>query len=299
MAQKIVRLHVGVHKTATTYLQQYLLQNRGTLAREGLAYWPTEDIRAQFKLAWEQQVLDRYSRRGRLGTLIRGDRALARMREWFDLDRDVLLSEENLLGEGSDFFNGSVYPDAGARLTRLAEALPKNRPLEVWLCLRSYPDFLASIYGEAARFWKVPAPEVFVERYVNSAGCWPELVDQIRIALPQARLYVWAYEDFRRLEPLIVESMTGVSPARLQPLLQSDVRPSASDRAIRACAALPDDIQGAERMFRMLEMEELYPIQDSSDRFSPWSADQREQMETAWQRDRDFIAKRDDVVFFQ
>jgi hypothetical protein len=299
LAQKVVRLHVGVHKTATTYLQQYLLQNRGTLAREGLAYWPMEDIRVWFKLAWEQQVLNRHSWRGRLSTRIRGDRALARMREWFDLDRDILLSEENLLGEGADFFDGAVYPDAAARLVRLAAALPKNRPLEVWLCLRSYPDFLASMYGEAARFWKVPAPEVFVERHANPAGRWPELVDRIRAALPQARLHVWAYEDFRRLEPRIVEGMTGLSPARLQPLQQADVRPSASDRAIRACAALPDHIQGAERMFRMLELEELYPMQDRSDRFSPWTSDQRAQMEAAWQRDRDHIAGRADVFFLQ
>lgn len=299
MAQNTIRLHVGVHKTATTYLQQYLLQNHGTLAQEGLAYWPMENIRAQFKLAWDQQMQDRHSRRKRLGTRIRGDLTLTPMREWFDLDRNILLSEENLLGEGSDFFNGSIYPDAKARLTLLAKALPENQLLEVWLCLRSYPDFLASMYGEAARFWHVPSPETFAERHANPAGSWPRLVDHVRAALPQARLHIWAYEDFRRLEPCIIEGMTGVSPARLQPLQQSQVRPSASDRAIRACAALPDDIQGAERMFRMLELEYLYPMQDRSDRFSPWSADQRMQMEAAWHYDRDRIAGRDDVIFLQ
>lgn len=256
-----------------------------------------ENVRPLFKMAWDQQMQDRHSRRKRLGTLIRGDLTLARMRGWFDTDRDILLSEENFLGEGSDFFSGSIYPDARARLTLLAKTLPENRPLEVWLGLRSYPDYLASMYGEAARFWRVPAPQNFVERHANPAGSWPRLIDDIRAALPQARLHVWAYEDFRRLEPRIIEGMTGISPDHLQQLQQSDVRPSASDRAIRACAALPNNIQGAERMFRMLELEDLYPIQDRSDRFYPWTEGQLSEMEAAWQHDRDHIAKRADVVF--
>ncbi|NVO29138.1 hypothetical protein HJ526_17070 [Donghicola sp. C2-DW-16] len=297
MKQKTIRLHVGVHKTATTYLQHYLLLNRSALAKEGLAYWPMEDIRGQFQSAWDQCVLERYSRRERLISLIRRNRIFPKMRAWFELDRDILLSEENLLGECCDFFDGEIYPNAAARLACLARALPNNKSVEIWLCLRSYPDFLASVYGEASRFNQVPLPEAFAERHVNPEGAWPKLIDDIRIALPAAKLHIWDYEDFRSIEPRIIEGMTGVSASLLQSLQQSNIRPSASDRAIRACAALPSEIQWPERMFQMLVLEKLYPIQCSSDRFSPWTADQRIKMDAAWKRDRDLIAAREDIDF--
>ncbi|MBN9890474.1 hypothetical protein [Salipiger abyssi] len=298
LTKNVIRLHVGAHKTATTYLQQYLAQNRSVLAHHGTAYWDTQDIRFKFKLAWDQHRLDRRSLRARLGTRIRGDRIQMRMKEWFALDRDVLISEENLLGECDDFFGGAIYPDADARLALLAKVLP-DKPLEVWLCLRGYPDFLASIYGEASRFWTCPAPEEFVERHAQPDGKWIEVIDRIRAALPTARLRVWTYENFRRLEPRLVEGMTGVAPTRLTPLAQSEVRASASAKAILRMAELPGSIRGAERQYRMLEMEHLHPIRDRSDRFSPWAETQRAQMMAAYRADLERIAARDDVDFIE
>ncbi|CUJ18606.1 hypothetical protein TA5114_03432 [Cognatishimia activa] len=297
MAQKAIKLHIGAHKTATTYLQQYFSYNRAVLARNGVAYWPRENVRDVVKLSWEQSKRRRSSLRGRLASFIFGDQMSVRMKPWFSIERDVLLSEENLIGEGADFLGDQFYSECANRLSWLKKAIPSDRQLEVWLCIRSYPDFFASMYGEAARFWPMPTPEQYANRYEDAAGRWPSLIDQIRKALPNANLIVWAYEDFRDLEPRIIKGMTGVDQKLLRPLQQVDVRPSASNRAVREIVALPSDIQGPERMMRMLELEELYPPKDKSDRFSPWTPEQCEKLEAAWQKDRADLAARSDVTF--
>lgn len=299
MAHNAIKLHVGVHKTATTYLQQYFSHNRAVLASNGVAYWPTENVRDIFKLSWEQRKRSQKNLRSRVASLFVTDRITRLMKPWFSLDRCILLSEENLLGEGSDFLGDKLYPECAERLGWLSTVIPSSRPLEVWLCIRSYPDFFASMYGEAARFWPVPAPEQYAKRFENASGYWPALIDQIRKALPHAQLVVWAYEDFRDLEPRIIKGMTGVEKEFLHPLQQSDVRPSASDKAIRKIAALPSDINGPERMMRMLELEQRYPQKHKSDRFSPWTTEQHKRMEAAWQEDRANIAGRGDVTFLQ
>ena len=63
----MIRLHLGVHKTATTYLQELFALNRGRIAMAGRAYWPLIHLRP----AIDYSIWSRTAREGLLGPLRR------------------------------------------------------------------------------------------------------------------------------------------------------------------------------------------------------------------------------------
>ncbi|MEO0830257.1 MAG: hypothetical protein AAFY03_07325, partial [Pseudomonadota bacterium] len=97
------RLHLGVHKTATTHMQDTLLAVRGVLADRGVDALPNQDIRnALFP------VLTRRNPRLWLGGVPMRralERAIAEVRIG---PATVLISEENLLGHASTILGKEI-----------------------------------------------------------------------------------------------------------------------------------------------------------------------------------------------
>jgi hypothetical protein len=181
------------------------------------------------------------------------------------------------------------------RLRILGERLP-DRPVEVWLCIRSYPDFLASIYGESLRHGNFLPLDKFMEGNLAPQGQWPRLVDIIRRSMPGAKLIVWPYEKFRKHEPLILSQLSGLDYASLQTLNESNVLPSASSEAIEQMIACAQPLTKQQRIFKMLELQYKFPLTDSAQRFSPWRCEIRASMEKAYELDLAEIAMRDNVT---
>ncbi len=217
------------------------------------------------------------------------------MAHWFSLSGPITISEENILGESSDCETGTFYPEAEMRLGMIAEILP-DRPVEVWLCIRSYPDFLASIYGESLRHGNFLPLGTFMERNSAPQGQWPRLVDIIRRSIPNAKLVIWPYEKFRKHEQLILSRLSGLDYASLQPLDQSIVLPSASAEAIEQMAACAAQLTAQQRIFKMLELQHNFPLTAGARRFSPWHDEIRASMEEAYKVDLAEIAARDNVT---
>ena len=48
-----ITIHAGAHKTATTHLQNRLLENENLLAKGGCSYLGTEKIREEFGTLWK------------------------------------------------------------------------------------------------------------------------------------------------------------------------------------------------------------------------------------------------------
>ncbi|OOY19851.1 hypothetical protein BMI86_14660 [Thioclava sp. DLFJ5-1] len=293
-----IRLHLGAHKTATTYLQARLELNAKLLASQGVAFWPINNVRPLFHQAWaESEGTSRSEKLKALsGRPTRLDKLGSKISSLFDTSDELLVSEENLLGETGEFLDGAFYPTAISRLQLLATFLP-DRPLDIWLCIRSYPDFLASIYGEAIRFSPVPSPEQFASAFSSPQGAWLQIIDDIRDALPHANVFIWRYEDFRDLEPRILEGLSDVEAEAFEPLLNPTVRGSASDSAIRAMAETAEPLSATEWRFRMAALEHEYPVQSAQDRFSPWPEDQFRKMQQDYVSDISAIEARADITF--
>lgn len=293
-----VRLHVGAHKTATTYIQETLLINQAASAAAGVAYWPVHSVRNALrqaktnasypqkpglKLPWTKSAEPSTHVSNHLKSLI--------------VDGyEVTISEENILGNPDDCYKGTFYRRAAKGLELLGEAV-KDRPVEVMLAVRSYAPFLASMYSEALRHGMFTAPDRMMAANSSCAGQWLQVIDTIRAALPQAEITVWRYEDFSSLEGDILGTLSGLRPNALKKPSQVDVLPSASKKAIEQMIEEAGRLEPNARVFRMLALRAQYPRDALNDaRFMPWPADDQARLQDEYAQDIAAIRARDDVT---
>lgn len=224
-------LHIGAHKTATSYMQKKLALNVELLKRRNIHFDPLETVRKEF-------------------TPILNDRATP-ANEWIRELRgtarsmNVLLSEENIMGVPGDLVReGQYYVWARSRLSRVRELLEADRP-EIFLALRDYSAFTVSMYSEYIRHRAFLKFEEYLEIYEATAFSWVRVIDDIFQAIPEARLSVWDFGHFRTLEKGVFQAMLGFDPDILENPV-GPVRESFSEVAVRAFEALSGALTHAE-----------------------------------------------------
>ena len=135
MPKRII-LHLGLHKTATTSLQDFLTENIPALLRHGVRFIPLQRMRTDVTpLFW---AIDK----GRRNKLV----------EFIDaVEQDtLLLSDENMIGVPGELTQGGVYPYARNRVVSFCEDL-KDLQITIFLTLREPQWFITSMYSEYLR----------------------------------------------------------------------------------------------------------------------------------------------------
>jgi hypothetical protein len=135
MAKNII-IHLGLHKTATTSLQEFLQANVAKFLQRGVRYIPLQRMRTDITpLFW---AVDK-GRRAKLTSLL----------ETFDQET-ILLSDENLIGVPGELAQGGLYPYAANRVRTFCEDMKETR-ITLFLTLREPHLFLTSMYSEYLR----------------------------------------------------------------------------------------------------------------------------------------------------
>ena len=133
---KTLILHLGVHKTATTALQEFLGDNGGALQRAGVAYPRFQRQRSELTPLIASAAPNDQAALGRFVEKVR--------------QPVLLLSDENILGLAGDILGGVLYPYAENRVRRVCDQFADRR-IRLFLTLRAPAPFLASIYCEFLR----------------------------------------------------------------------------------------------------------------------------------------------------
>lgn len=162
-SRPVVALLVGAHKTATTYIQSRLLNSKDTLNAAGIAHVPT----GQFRERITRQVLTGSFSPTQLTGLLEEHAGYQRL----------LLSDENLLGIRPNA--NRLYPRARQRLETLIPAF-EGYTVEVFVTLRSYPDYLVSRYTEHLRSNRFVRFEKYYKQIDFDTVTWLDLLEDIR-----------------------------------------------------------------------------------------------------------------------
>ncbi|MEM7547418.1 MAG: hypothetical protein AAF367_17960 [Pseudomonadota bacterium] len=281
-AQPAYRLHLGVHKTATTYIQTRLSLSETALIGAGIRTVLPEEFRGFYGLT---HARNRQSRLQRWFRARKGQSVLSRELELIERSNpsSILISEENIIGNSRQILRtGKVYHQAAERLRSLPSWLNDPRT-EVFLAIRNYADFFASCHAQLVRggdlrLWS----DYPTERLMDLALRWQDLVDAIRYALPKAHITLWRYEDFVTLEADVLRRMTG-RPASCLAALQ--------DRPMKSLTA-----EGIHRLVAMARARDVRPadiahIVDQTGtakgfaRYDPWSPTDRARLDDAYEAD--------------
>jgi hypothetical protein len=254
-----IDLHLGVHKTASTHLQKYWLACNAL--SDGVHCPPLDVVRAHVTPVAAHAD----------GVVLRG------ARRWLDGicegRRRVLLSDENILGNcDANFTRQALYPDARARLERLAPLLA-DRPLRILISVRGYADYLRSAWCEVIRHTPY---RPFREAYQGMQGLarrWEHVVRDVAQALPDATIECWRYEDLADAQPVVTASLFELEAERLPAGDNRHERRSLPRLAVR----LLDDIHlrhgaGTATLVRP-SVEKIVSKPDMA-RFDPWTPEE-------------------------
>lgn len=278
-------LHLGAHKTATTFQQEALTRAAPDLAERGVHILPLDDLRQSFTRrlhlgedaaagAWLSEVLDRPGR--------------------------VVLSDENLLGAPARMVHaGALYPDAAERLARLARLIGE-REVEIFYAIRHQGQFSRSVFCEAlrTRLDEVPDPDTFRAGWLERGVSWRPVIEAIRSAFPAAKLFVWSLQSFKKDAQGLLGRIAG-APGHSFDLSDVYRRESFSHAATEALLRIGRE-EGTEAMYHARDrMARKHPRQEGDWQYRLWSEDDVKVFQRAIRQDLRALRDGKDVTLLE
>jgi len=276
-------LHIGAHKTATSYMQKKLALNVELLNRRNIHYDPLDIFRKEFTPLLNENVT-------RESEWIRELRGTARA-------MNILVSEENIMGVPGDLVReGQYYIRARDRLVRACQLLGNETP-DIYLALREYSGFTVSMYSEYIRHREFLKFEEYLAIYDRSGFSWIRVIEDIFAAVPGATVSVWDFGNFRKIEKDVFQAMLGFDPDIFHNP-EGPVRESFSEVAVRAFEALSGALSHAEMKKLINPIARNLPKGADYPAFDPHQQETKEKMRAQFQADLVTIGQRFPQVTF-
>ncbi|MBF9032076.1 hypothetical protein HKCCE3408_16885 [Rhodobacterales bacterium HKCCE3408] len=248
-----ITLHVGAHRTASTTFQHMMAASRGRLTARGIGFWGPRRMRGEGQSGSDHRALERALDEAGAGHL-----------------RQLVISEENLLGSmRANLRSAVLYPDVAMRALRVAPALGA-RVGQVGIAIRSYPAYWASALAFSMTRGG-PAPEpALCEALVAQSRRWRDVIEDIAMVWPEARIRVWTYEGMAARPEAVAEALLGAELPRLSGARDwhnAQPTPAILRRTLRHAGRSPG------------------LIRERADRFMPFTDPERRWMQTAYAAD--------------
>lgn len=225
-----VFIHAGAHRTGTSSFQMCLNENRGALSRLGfdLAYPGRDGVpggRLRLRLPRPRHGEKRIAE---FAGEVRNH--LSKLSP--DLDRGLILSEENIPGPMRHFHDGQFFPASVNRLKTLAAALDAPPP-HVLFVVRPYAELFVSAFRKRAEDNAVSPFAELAPRFLSIDRGWPDLIADIQAHLQPIRLTVVPYADRGESRALLARLVPDLD---VDALVEPDmsVNQSATDAALEA-----------------------------------------------------------------
>lgn len=265
-----IRVHLGVHKTATTFIQSQLHESRAFLAGNRIGFAGIWIVRRRFtkafdRLAWFDpwwKLVTRPWLKRRFAELLAQH---ARSSDTF------ILSDENILGLiSANHWTGKLYPQARRRV-EILEEIGRGHDLHYYVAIRRYPDYITSSWLQLASRGKAPPFEKYLAKFTPKSRGWAEVVADIAAAAGARRVTVWTYDWFSD-DPARAFGLLapGVHFAVPDEELRRDVLPSLTLKGLKVITRLQDHLSDAElkhlsRVMRSFPFDEPNPRLEISD----------------------------------
>ena len=282
MENKInIKLYLGAHKTATTHLQGIFLANREKLLEKNIKLSAPRDVRK----SWLPSFFKFCNKNDK--------NALADIQSLAPGKGTWILTEENIAGTSNDFTKlPGMYPKIEDRLSCIKKAF-EGSDIELFFSIRSYDSFYRSAYSEVVRNrGYIPFSEFYdEERFKNNS--WVEMVRMFANVLPQEKITLWCFEDFRDLVPDLVAGITGSDNAEelIESYKPETTRPSLSQKTMDILASLYPVISREESRKLVERINQEYAISDGYAPLIPFSQEQIDGFKKQYQNDIEIIKK--------
>ena len=290
MQDKYIKIiiHAGAHKTASTHLQNRVLENENLVVKSGCSYLGPEKTRDQLGTLWRAL--------GRSDTPDEQKRKLAALAAG---QPRLVISEENIIGGFKDLMNGPnraiLYPKAVERLARLAQLVAPN-PLHIAMAVREPSSYYVSVYNQLLLSGRFQTWERFSKGLDPMAVKWSDILRPIAEIPGVAAVSIWRYEDYYRLLPQILNTLLGQPRPDIPLHMEKRMHEGLSERAVQACctwhAAGYDGRLGAVA-------REDFPVSDAYPKFSPWPEELMRESRAAYGRDIEALGRAGNITVLE
>jgi hypothetical protein len=208
-------LHLGAHKTATTFIQANLVANRPAFEQRGwrVIYFQKEAPAAyqQIKKFRNGQDLDATAN-AEIDNYFREVRADT---------RNIFFSSEVVLGPMSMMRTGTIYPHIKATAARL-KANFAGRDVKIGFCIRDFAGYIESSYNWLVGNGSADTFESYIGNITPEGVSWAHVVDGLTEAFGERNVSIWTYEDFKKDSAaafLEIIRLAGLDPAGFELLV--------------------------------------------------------------------------------
>ena len=290
MQDKYIKIiiHAGAHKTASTHLQNRVLENENLVVKCGCSYLGPEKIRDQFGTLWRAL--------GRSDTPDEQKRKLAALAAG---QPRLVISEENIIGGFKDLMNGPnraiLYPKAVERLARLAQLVAPN-PLHIAMAVREPSSYYVSVYNQLLLSGRFQTWERFSKGLDPTAVKWSDILRPIAEIPGVAAVSIWRYEDYHRLLPQILNTLLGQPRPDIPLHMEKRMHEGLSERAVQACCTWHAAGYGG-RLGAVAR--EDFPVSDAYPKFSPWPEALMRESRAAYGRDIEALGRAGNITVLE
>jgi hypothetical protein len=273
-----IHLHIGVHKTATTYIQSRLNASVFKLNKAGIGYFPLWDFRTS---AWRDVMKIEPN----------GFRLEDHLHSFFPKFRPahvegLIISDENLIGLcGSFVKSGRLFHGARQRLAHLRR-LFAGHEVSLFCAVRSYDTFLSSAYCEALR---TNTRYISFDDFRNSLKWtsvnWTRVLAGFEAGLEPNHIHLWKYEDFEEKSEQIFRTLAFGEPPVAKAVDDAPVYKSFSHTAVDAIDSV------AKQLGPVIAAKLARPIGDALKKtdgypaFQPWNETDKLRLEKQYLED--------------
>lgn len=270
----MLHLHLGAHKTATTFIQACLKANTDALREQGVAYLPHGGVRRNIS----RQLMLRKDLTEVTPELVQSRQAA---RNWFvqaatracDAGAGtIVVSDENLMVVTlKKLITARLDYDAEAKLGLLKQTF-FGYPIRIFYAIRDQGPTASSMFAENIRAGRNETISLEGTRktWLKARPSWVPVIKRMIDAFPDAQVVVWQYEHFDELRDIILEFMcNGATLPEAAP--SAIVRPSLSDAAVLRLLSIQNEEGSLARMAAVAEVAKQFPAGANGPPFSLWS----------------------------
>jgi hypothetical protein len=185
-----VFLHLGAHKTATSFLQANFM----------VCPWFEEQGWRFICLQRHFPALRKHALQARKNGIVKS-RGEAPFAEFFAEmraePRNIFFSSEILLGQMSMRRTGEIYPHHAAMIAKLKEQLT-GKDVKVAYCIRDFGDYVESGYNWLIGRGKSRDFGAYSKKITVKTLSWLKILDSLSDTFGAENLIVWTYEDFKK-----------------------------------------------------------------------------------------------------
>jgi len=274
-----IHIHIGAHKTATSYIQGRLQDNLAKLNRAGIGYMPVLPFRTSNWMEPKKFDPTTFHIEDHLGEFFpRG------------VPKDVqglVISDEKLLGLcGAMLTTGKFFAGVRARMMHLRQLLAGHE-VTLFCALRRYDSFLASAYCEGLRSTRRYITfEDFTNRLNLKDVSWVTLLQKLEGGLKPEHVRYWRYEQFRPNAEAVLKAMAfGQELDKTEAEGGKTTYPSFSQTAVDALDSVSErlgrEVAGALVRPISLTLSKNFGYPD----FDPWDPVEKERLARRYDHD--------------